>query len=877
MANTEFNYVLNFQSNIEKVTADTQKLLDSLDKTSLEYEKVTIEARKLEQAQLRVAEANDKYAQSLNQSEEERSNLLRQIDAATLAYDRQVVASSRAIAGITNMTRNVALSARGFNSLSNSVNQIGREIPNFAQSAEIGFRALSNNIGPLVDSFDQIRQRGGGVGTILKELKGAIFSFNSAITIAVTLLTVFGPKLFDMALGAEDAKEAIDDLNKSLKEQEEILKNDLSEIQNQGEAYKLLAKIRGESAIELSKIDEQTARQELDRLLKERDVQDARLELETKLNNAIVKGQEGRAQAQLLIQKKYNVDQRQALKILSNITEEENEKNLEEVKKSQKEAAKAVKDANNNLVNINLRTLGLIADARRDSEEKDLAKRKAYFDKLLAEERRLLNELDKIYKAAIDIRLKDAETAFDTELRHLEEKYADQIKVANETYALQQRLYKGNTKELERLAIRHKEVMGRITDAQLIETTNLTVKYDKIMQKNVEDSRNRVLKIREEINKFEVRFIDDVKKAEMKSNLETYTDELKTLNAKITAAKENHTLSKEEEKAFKEENKAIQEEYLAKDKQAIDKAEAAKNEILTKWNKLQIFRRGTELTKRLEFLKEEHSEDKKALNNLYFNNLLTQEEYNKKAAELDKKYNKDRILAYSETAIAIADFALQFAEAGADLGAAKRETRLNELQQEFDTRNAILDAQREKELSNENLTAKQKDEINKKYAKQKLANDLALEKENNKLKKRTFDTDKALQISRAVINTAAGIVQALGTEGWAGIAHAAAIAAMGAIQIATISATKFNPTQTAANAAISADFSTGVGGGSTAQETAQGQPNISFIGSSNNQLANTISGNLTHRGTPVFKTYVLASDVTSQAQLDRQLLAKNTI
>jgi hypothetical protein len=67
----------------------------------------------------------------------------------------------------------------------------------------------------------------------------------------------------------------------------------------------------------------------------------------------------------------------------------------------------------------------------------------------------------------------------------------------------------------------------------------------------------------------------------------------------------------------------------------------------------------------------------------------------------------------------------------------------------------------------------------------------ALERKKEKLKKKQFEQDKKMKMAQVVINTAAGIMQAVGQMGPLGIAMAAVIAALGAAQLAVISGTTY--------------------------------------------------------------------------------------
>lgn len=133
-------------------------------------------------------------------------------------------------------------------------------------------------------------------------------------------------------------------------------------------------------------------------------------------------------------------------------------------------------------------------------------------------------------------------------------------------------------------------------------------------------------------------------------------------------------------------------------------------------------------------------------------------------------------------------------------------------------------------------------------------------KEEEAIKRKMFDRDKKLRIVQTVIDTASNVVQSVRNGGGipAGIPFGIAAGAMGAMQIAAISKTKFDG-----------------GGGEQAPSPAGGggamqAPNFSVIGSSGvNQLAQ-----LQQQPT---RAYVVSGEVTSQQALDRNRVQNATL
>lgn len=102
-------------------------------------------------------------------------------------------------AGIGKHTRNVGNYASGYNALGNSINQLTREAPAFANSINTGFMALSNNFPALFDAITGIREQnklliaeGKPTKSLFAQLVSGIFSWQTALSLGVTLLTLYG-------------------------------------------------------------------------------------------------------------------------------------------------------------------------------------------------------------------------------------------------------------------------------------------------------------------------------------------------------------------------------------------------------------------------------------------------------------------------------------------------------------------------------------------------------------------------------------------------------------------------------------------------------------------------------------------------------------
>ena len=125
--------------------------------------------------------------------------------------------------------RNVGNYKDSYNALGNSINQLTREAPAFNNSVGTGFMAISNNFPALFDAISQINQKnkelisqGQPVKSLFTELAGSIFSWQTALSVGVTLLTIYGPKLYESISGSKLKKEAIQKEKEAIEEKNKV-------------------------------------------------------------------------------------------------------------------------------------------------------------------------------------------------------------------------------------------------------------------------------------------------------------------------------------------------------------------------------------------------------------------------------------------------------------------------------------------------------------------------------------------------------------------------------------------------------------------------------------------------------------------------------
>lgn len=177
-----------------------------------------------------------------------------------------------------------------------------------------------------------------------------------------------------------------------------------------------------------------------------------------------------------------------------------------------------------------------------------------------------------------------------------------------------------------------------------------------------------------------------------------------------------------------------------------------------------------------------------------------------------------------------------------------------------------LNAELNNRLLNEKLSADQRKSIQN----QIWQNDEALRKKQDEIAKKKFNTEKAFNISMAVVETYAGATKALNDPSVpstiARFALAGATIAKGLLSVATISRQKFQ----SSSAATPINTASGGGGGGGVGDRSF---DFNLVGNTQeNQLANAIQSQFS---TPL-QAFVVSKDITTQQELDLNIKSSAT-
>ena len=273
--------------------------------------------------------------------------------------------------------------------------------------------------------------------------------------------------------------------------------------------------------------------------------------------------------------------------------------------------------------------------------------------------------------------------------------------------------------------------------------------------------------------------------------------------------------------------------------------------------------------KRVEAIETNFSWRAKLANNWFANQVKNQ----MKLATTAKKMDEVELVDYRSKLEKKADLALEHAEKLKDFQAKAEQVGglakgfIDAEVQAEEAKTAKINNQLKERLANENLSADERKKIQAKIA----ANDMILAKKKNKLAEKQFKIDKALSISTTLINTFESAVKAYKsqltadpTSPFRAILAGAKASVFGLAKVAMIAKQKFVPS------AISAPSVGGdTGGGGGIGGAAPQAPAFNIVGSSGvNQLSDAIAG----QGDRPVRTYVVASDVSTAQELDRNII-----
>lgn len=118
-----------------------------------------------------------------------------------------------------------------FNGLHNSIQQMAREMPSLAIGPQTFFMAISNNLPIFADEVKRAKEeyadlvKNGKEGEpVWKQILSSLFSWQTAMTTGIMLLTMYGDEIFQWVKGLVGAKSEVDELRKAMELKNEVEK-----------------------------------------------------------------------------------------------------------------------------------------------------------------------------------------------------------------------------------------------------------------------------------------------------------------------------------------------------------------------------------------------------------------------------------------------------------------------------------------------------------------------------------------------------------------------------------------------------------------------------------------------------------------------------
>lgn len=229
LINAEIKKINKSQGESSSLSSAQQKRLEQLNNSLLTHKTALSEVRQALNNNAKLdnvaATSMNGLSQSLSRmriayrelTEEERNSPL---GKELLASIQQTDAKIKELdATIGNHQRNVGNYGRQWNGLSMSIQQVGRELPSLAYGPKVFFSAISNNLPILADEikrarteYELLKKSGQAATPVWKQVISSLFSWQSALTVGITLLTLYGDKVVDWVAGLFKVKDALRDV-----------------------------------------------------------------------------------------------------------------------------------------------------------------------------------------------------------------------------------------------------------------------------------------------------------------------------------------------------------------------------------------------------------------------------------------------------------------------------------------------------------------------------------------------------------------------------------------------------------------------------------------------------------------------------------------
>lgn len=203
---------------VDEIARATEKYMKASSETNIQLQELNQKTREANQIAKLTARINTSEVGSYNQlaaqyelnkiklnamSHEERyaTAVGKDLEEQTLNLYKQMVRMQEATGNHRLSVGNYKLA---WNGLGNAMNQVIRELPSATMGINTFFLAISNNIPVLIDEIDRVHQKnkllaaeGKATTSVIKTITGAIFSWQTALVLCLTALSMHGKAIID--------------------------------------------------------------------------------------------------------------------------------------------------------------------------------------------------------------------------------------------------------------------------------------------------------------------------------------------------------------------------------------------------------------------------------------------------------------------------------------------------------------------------------------------------------------------------------------------------------------------------------------------------------------------------------------------------------
>ena len=254
---------------VDELARATERYMKASSETNVKLNELNQKTREANRIAKLTAQVNNSEVGSYNQLSAQyelnkiklnsMSHEMRYATAAGKDLEEQTLNIYKQMVRMQEATGNHRLSVGNYklawNGLGNAMNQVIRELPSVTMGMNTFFLAISNNIPVLIDEIDRVRQRnkllaaeGKETTSVAKTITGAIFSWQTALILCLTALSMHGKEILDWIGKAIKGKaaaisftEAIDKMTEELGKTNDSYGKNITSIKRLSNEWKNLA------------------------------------------------------------------------------------------------------------------------------------------------------------------------------------------------------------------------------------------------------------------------------------------------------------------------------------------------------------------------------------------------------------------------------------------------------------------------------------------------------------------------------------------------------------------------------------------------------------------------------------------------------------